>query len=172
MKGIFHPDNWNDWDTPFPNVQEIRKLDPAEDKNYLEYLIQHAYGSRQKTLMKKLGLSELPERRVNPEIPEDDQYEEYYVLREQVAREPDAEVLKEAAYEAPTQMARFAFCRLTKYSYTAQMRLERRDDDGGCHRLLPGDDRRGGAVCRGGQGVPCRSPKGPQRFRRKSNGIS
>ena len=117
MKGIFHPDNWNDWDTPFPNVQEIRKLDPAEDKNYLEYLIQHAYGSRQKTLMKKLGLSELPERRVNPEIPEDDQYEEYFVLREQVAREPDAEILKEAAYEAPTQMARFAFCYLTKYSY-------------------------------------------------------
>ncbi len=117
MKGIFHPDNWNDWDTPFPNVQEIRKLDPAEDKNYLEYLIQHAYGSRQKTLLKKLGLSELPERRVNPEIPEDDQYEEYFVLREQVAREPDAEILKEAAYEAPTQMARFAFCYLTKYSY-------------------------------------------------------
>ena len=117
MKGIFHPDNWNDWDTPFPNVQEIKKLDPAEDKNYLEYLIQHAYGSRQKTLLKKLGLSELPERRVNPEIPEDDQYEEYFVLREQVAREPDAEILKEAAYEAPTQMARFAFCYLTKYSY-------------------------------------------------------
>ena len=49
----------------------------------------------------------------------DDQYEEYYVLREQVAREPDAEILKEAAYEAPTLMARFAFCRLTKYSYPA-----------------------------------------------------
>ena len=117
MKGIFHPDKWNDWDTPFPDVQEVKKLDPAEDKYYLEYIVQHAYGPRQKTLMRKLGFSELPERRVNPDIPEDDQYEEYYILREQVAREPDAEVLKEAAYEAPTQMARFAFCRLTKYSY-------------------------------------------------------
>ena len=119
MKGIFHPDKWNDWDTPFPDVQEVKKLDPAEDKYYLEYIVQHAYGPRQKTLMRKLGFSELPERRVNPDIPEDDQYEEYYILREQVAREPDAEVLKEAAYEAPTQMARFAFCRLTKYSYPA-----------------------------------------------------
>ncbi len=119
MKGIFHPDKWNDWDTPLPNAQEIRKLDPEEDKYYREYIIQHAYGSRQKMLMRKLGFSELPERRVNPENPEDDQYEEYYVLREQVAREPDAEILKEAAYEAPTQMARFAFCRLTKHSYPA-----------------------------------------------------
>ena len=119
MKGIFHPDNWNDWDTPFPNMLEIRKLDPEEDKHYLEYIVQHAHGSRQKMLMRKLGFSELPERRVNPRDPEDDQYEEYLALREQVAREPDAEILKEAAYEAPTQMARFAFCRLTKYSYPA-----------------------------------------------------
>ena len=119
MKGIFHPDKWNDWDTPFPNELEIRKLDPAEDKYYLEYIIQQAHGSRQKMLMRKLGFSELPERRVNPENPEDEQYEEYYALREQVAREPDAEILKEAAYEAPTLMARFAFCRLTKYSYPA-----------------------------------------------------
>ena len=94
-------------------------MDPEEDKYYLEYIIQHAYGSRQNMLMKKLGFSEIPERRVNPREPEDDQYEEYYVLREQVAREPDAEILKEAAYEAPTLMARFAFCRLTKYSYPA-----------------------------------------------------
>ena len=119
MKGIFHPDKWNDWDTPLPNVQEIRKLDPEEDKYYLEYILQHAYGSRQNMLMKKLGFSELPRRRVNPGNPEDDQYEEYYVLREQVAREPDTEILKEAAYEAPTQMARFAFCRLTKYACPA-----------------------------------------------------
>ncbi len=119
MKGIFHPDKWNDWDDPLPDVQEIRKLDPVEDKYYLEYIVQHAYGSRQNMLMKKLGFSEIPERRVNPREPEDDQYEEYYVLREQVAREPDAEILKEAAYEAPTQMARFAFCYLTKYSYPA-----------------------------------------------------
>ena len=93
MKGILHPDNWNDWDTPFPNAQGIKKLDPGEDKDYREYIVQHAYGSRQKMLMKKFGFSELPERRVNPDIPEDDQYEEYYVLKEQVAREPDAEIL-------------------------------------------------------------------------------
>ena len=71
MKGIFHPDMWNDWDTPLPNELEIKKLDPEEDKCYLEYIIQHAYGSRQNMLMKKLGFSELPERRMNPENPEE-----------------------------------------------------------------------------------------------------
>ena len=78
MKGIFHPDKWNDWDDPLPDVQEIRKLDPVEDKYYLEYIVQHAYGSRQNMLMKKLGFSEIPERRVNPREPEDNQYETKY----------------------------------------------------------------------------------------------
>ena len=30
MKGIFHPDKWNDWDTPLPNVQEIKKWIPKK----------------------------------------------------------------------------------------------------------------------------------------------
>ena len=41
MKGIFHPDNWYDWDTPFPNVEEVKKSDPVEDKYYREYIVQH-----------------------------------------------------------------------------------------------------------------------------------
>ena len=53
-------------------------MDPVEDKYYLEYIVQHAYGSRQNMLMKKLGFSEIPERRVNPREPEDNQYETKY----------------------------------------------------------------------------------------------
>ena len=117
MKGIFHPDHHYHWDYPLLSAQEIRELDPIEDRYYLEYAVQYAMGARQKLLMKKLGISELPGKRENPEDPSDIMYEEYFILNEQVAREPDAQVLKEAAYEAPEQMARFAFCYLTKYYY-------------------------------------------------------
>ena len=117
MKGIFHPDRRFWEEEPWPSVQEIRNLDLKEDRCYLEYMVQYARGSHQKRLMKKLGINELPEKTRNLEDPSDRDYEEYFVLEEQVAREPDAEILKEAAYEASTQMAKFAFCRLTKYSY-------------------------------------------------------
>ena len=118
MKGIFHPDRHYNWEeSPWPSEQEIRDLDPIEDRYYLEYIVQYASCVSLKCIMRKLGISELPEKMVNYEDPSDPDYEEYFLLREQVAREPDAEVLKEAVYEAPTQMAKFAFCRLTKYSY-------------------------------------------------------
>ena len=118
MKGIFHPDRNYYWEEePWPSPQEIRNLDPKEDRCYLEHIVQYARGARQKMIMKKLGITELPEKTVNPEDPSDRDYEEYFILEEQVCREPDAEVLKEAAYRAPTQMAKFAFCRLTGYFY-------------------------------------------------------
>ena len=118
MKGIFHPDRHYHWEEEsWPTAQELRNLDPKEDRRYLEYMVQYAYGARQKLIMKKLGISELPEKMVNPEDPSDRDYEEYFILEEQVAREPDAEVLKEAVYEAPTQMATFSFCYLTDYYY-------------------------------------------------------
>ena len=119
MKGIFHPEKGYDWEYPLSPPQESGELDPIEDIYYIEYIILHVLKNRRNPLMKKLGISELPERMVNCDDPSDELYEEYLVLREQVAREPDAEVLKEAAYEAPTQMARFAFCYLTKYSYSS-----------------------------------------------------
>ena len=118
MKGIFHPDRNYYWEEePWPSPSEIRNLDPKEDRCYLEHIVQYARGARQKMIMKKLGITELPEKTVNPEDPSDRDYGEYFILEEQVCREPDAEVLKEAAYRAPTQMAKFAFCRLTGYFY-------------------------------------------------------
>ena len=118
MKGIFHPDRYYYWEEePWPSPQEIRNLDPIEDRYYLEHLVRYARGARQKLLMKKLGIAELPEKLANPEDPSDRDYEKYIILEEQVAREPDAEILKEAVYKAPTQMATFAFCRLTSYFY-------------------------------------------------------
>lgn len=116
MKGIFHPDKNYDWGDPWIPYEDIRQLDPVEDRHYLEYLFLHPRFRHRTRLMKKLGISELPEKKINYEDLSDDSYEVYFILREQVAREPDAEVLKEAVYEAPARMARFAFCYLTKYS--------------------------------------------------------
>ena len=118
MKGIFHTDRCYLWkEDPWPSEEEIRALDPIEDRRYLEYMVQYALGWRRKRIMKKLGISEPPEPKENMEDRSDTDYTEYFVLEEQVAREPDAEVLKEAVYEAPTQMAKFAFCYLTNYCY-------------------------------------------------------
>ena len=57
----------------------------------------------------------LPE---NIDDPNDAHYEVYFVLQEQVAREEDADVLKDAALNnSDYDMAAFAFCRLTGYSF-------------------------------------------------------
>ena len=85
-------------------MQEIRNLDLKEDRCYLEYMVQYARGSHLTRLMKRLGISELPEKTRNLDDPSDREYEVYFVLEEQVAREPDAEILKEAAYEASTHL--------------------------------------------------------------------
>ena len=126
MKGIFHPDKRYDWEDPWIPYEDIRELDPVEDRHYLEYLLLHPRFRFRNRLMKKLGISELPEKKIDYEDLSDDSYEVYSILREQVAREPDAEVLKEAVYEAPSQMARFAFCYLTKYSYPAPWQYDYR----------------------------------------------
>ena len=117
MKGIFHPDKRYDWESTGLSLGEIRGLDPEEDRYYREYIVLHLRSPRRERLMQRLGIRELPEEMVNIDDPSDELYWEYIVLNEQVEREPDAEVLKEAVYEASGQMARFAFCRLTKYSY-------------------------------------------------------
>jgi hypothetical protein len=84
MKGIFHPDRNYYWEEePWPSPQEIRNLDPKEDRRYLEHIVQYARGTRQKLIMKKLGITELPEKTVNPEDPSDRDYEEYFILEEQ-----------------------------------------------------------------------------------------
>ena len=83
MKGIFHPDRNYLWEEdPWPSEQEIKNLDPIEDRRYLEYMVQYALGWRKKKIMKKLGISELPEKRENMEDRSDPDYTEYFVLRE------------------------------------------------------------------------------------------
>lgn len=63
MKGIFHPDKSYDWENPWVPYSDIRSLDPVEDRHYLEYLITHPRFRWRTRLIKKLGISELPEKK-------------------------------------------------------------------------------------------------------------
>lgn len=119
MSGIFHPDHYA-WDAMGLHIIEIRRLDRELDRYLLEYLAAHWPERCGKMAMRVLGISKPPERKVNLEDRNDEDYETYLVLREQVEREPDAEILKECAFEGPRQMRTFAFCRLTKYVYPWQ----------------------------------------------------
>ena len=94
MKGIFHPDKHYDWEDPSPSrqeMQELIKMDPVEDKYYLDYIITHVQDGRRPYLMRRLGISKLPEKMYRDFGWSSEDYERYRVLCEQVAREPDAE---------------------------------------------------------------------------------
>ena len=82
MKGIFHPDRRSWEEEPWPSVQEVRNLDLKEDRCYLEYMVQYARGSHLNRLMKKLGISDLPEKARNLDDPSDREYEVYPVVLE------------------------------------------------------------------------------------------
>ena len=69
-------------------------------------------------IMRQYGIAEMPEEPVNIDDPEDEIYHTYFVLREQVEREDDAEVLKTVAFRKQRDsLGRFAFCCLTGYSW-------------------------------------------------------
>ena len=94
MKGIFHPDKHYDWEDPSPSrqeMQELIKMDPVENKYYLDYIIAHVQDGRRPYLMRRLGISKLPEKMYRDFGWSSEDYERYRVLCEQVAREPDAE---------------------------------------------------------------------------------
>ena len=94
MKGIFHPDKHYDWEDPSPSrqeMQELIKMDPVEDKYHLDYIITYVQDGRRPYLMRRLGISKLPEKMYRDFGWSSEDYERYRVLCEQVAREPDAE---------------------------------------------------------------------------------
>lgn len=59
-----------------------------------------------------------PEPQINTDDPDDDLFWEYAVLREQVIREEDRDVLEAALHDHDHSVAAFALCRLTGYSFT------------------------------------------------------
>ena len=102
--------------------KDIMHLNREKDKVLIGYLITHAAEPCRSSMMKyaaeKYGLYDFPEQQKNIDDPNDPYYEEYFVLQEQVIREDDADVLKEAAlHSSDYDMAAFAFCRLTGYRF-------------------------------------------------------
>ncbi len=119
---IFRDDNWNRLTSGAVSRKDIMHLDGEKDRELIGYLIAHAHepcrSSMRKYASEKYGMDELPQPNQNTDDPNDPFYEEYYVLQEQVIREDDADVLKEAALHSSCyDMAAFAFCRLTGYSF-------------------------------------------------------
>ena len=116
---IFLEDNWSKWEYRdfYSLSQLLPSPDPQKDRWLLTYLAVYGRTNIQKYAMRRLGITEIPVLPVNPDDEDDDQYAPYLVLREQVMRESDYWVLKNAAFHAPKPMSRFAFCRLTGCSW-------------------------------------------------------
>jgi hypothetical protein len=120
---IFRKENWDRWmDDEFIR-QDSRRMDKHKDKCLLEYIAIYGEGPAEEWAMRELRVSGCPVSvggiEGNRDIDKADQ--RWLVMREQVMRETDYRVLEEAAYEAPRELSRFAFSRLT-----------------GCGRVLPG----------------------------------
>ena len=120
---IFRDDNWKRITSGDISSRDIMHLDREKDRELIGYLITHAPDPRRRSMMQyaseKYGVDGFPEPRINIDDPEDDFFWEYAVLREQVIREEDHDVLKMAAlHDSDHSVAAFAFCRLTGYSFT------------------------------------------------------
>ena len=114
---IFREENWEKWERGDCFPANLVRLDSEKDRMLLMWLAVHGRDRIRKYARHKLGISGDPEVPVNIDDDRDDQYFPYLVLKEQVMRESDYWVLKEAAFHAPKPMARFAFCRLTGCSW-------------------------------------------------------
>ena len=112
---IYKKEHWGRWeDGPFA-LSDFTRLDPEKDRLLLGYMLRRYRGSSLHVLFHRLELDGVP---APPEGGEGDaEFERYGVLREQVMREDDYWTIK-AALEAPNaMMRRFAFCRLTGFSW-------------------------------------------------------
>ena len=119
---IFRDDNWHRITNGIISRKDIMHLDGEKDRELIRFLTAHAPEPCRSSMMKyaaeKYGLDEMPAPRQNIDDLNDPYYEEYLVLQEQVGLEDDCDVLKEAAlHSADYDMAAFAFCRLTGYSF-------------------------------------------------------
>lgn len=120
---VFREDNWERIRSGGISRKDIMHLDGEKDSELIRFLIAHAPEPCRSSMMEyaaeKYGVDEMPAPRQNIDDPNDPCYEEYLVLQEQVAFEDDYDMLKEVAlHSADYDMAAFAFCRLTGYSFS------------------------------------------------------
>lgn len=114
---IYKKENRDRWEYGPYSLMDFR-LDLEKDRWLVQYMLEHCSETQRRRWLTKYGLDRVPEPPVNVDDPQDGLYAPYLLLREQVMREDDYWTLKEAAFEAPDdRMRRFAFCRLTGYSW-------------------------------------------------------
>ena len=115
---IFRNGNWERLLAGVVSGADFRELDPEKDCELLGYLLRRASQRYSDRVMEKYGIADIPEKPVNIDAPNDAEYEPYFVLLEQVKREEEKSVLREATFSKErTDQAKFAFCRLTGYRY-------------------------------------------------------
>lgn len=116
---LFREHHWEQLYSRAFSASDALGLDAWLDAELLGYIARHAQGAAARAALRVLRLREAPAQPINTDDPGDDAYEIYWVLREQVEREGDAEALQAAALQGPHAVRRFAFCRLTGYQYDA-----------------------------------------------------
>ena len=114
---IFRDSNWLSIEYITTSIRDIVGLDRVKDRELIEFLILHAPEQARGKLARRFRLTEIPEERINPEDRDDEVYRTYYLFREQVERESDYEALREVAFCNSGSAGKFAFCRLTGYSW-------------------------------------------------------
>lgn len=95
---------------------EIAEMDPERDRLLLVWLARH--GLNASAAQQRLGVSG------TPPFPREYSWsgyidEDYWMVEEQVLREEDVDVLKQAALADVHPVSTFAFCRLTGFRYPA-----------------------------------------------------
>lgn len=115
---IFRDDSWSRIRAGIVSGPDILHLDPEKDRHLVSWILLHMEEEKRERAMKKCHIPKLFPKQVNTDDPEDTLYPLYFILLEQVMREEDKNVLKEAAFRnGRDSIGRFAFCRLTGYSY-------------------------------------------------------
>jgi hypothetical protein len=111
---------------------EIRRLDPEKDRMLLSTLARYGSGTARKMALNTQGLSDISEvTEILTNMTSDDRSDEmYWLLREQVLRVDDMDLLKETALQEAGISGTFAFCYLTGYKYPAP------EDDSRSHRTF------------------------------------
>lgn len=112
---IFRKDSWDRWMDDMFIRQDVPILDRYKDRYLLEYIAVYSDSDVSRGAVKKLGVSEVPDSvaGIKARNSYDKREQRWAVLREQVKRESDYWVLETAAYEAPDEIAWFAFSRIT-----------------------------------------------------------
>lgn len=114
---IYRYGNWKKIDYLTTSLRDFSGLDREKDRELINYLILHAPKVAHEKLARRFGLEKVPVPRVNIEDKNDKVYPTYFLLREQVERETDYEVLREVAFSDCGDAGSFAFCRLTGFSW-------------------------------------------------------